>query len=130
MFLFQTFKLAHYFPHPLNDERKIYVFPDAPHLIKRFRVHILGKGVHFDFEGKTSFLTKEDFERLLAADGAHGELRRLHKLKYARFFFFLGLIRLCLKENSPGLSRPSDPEREDCRPAPEQIRGEFLHPGE
>ena len=93
VFLFQTFKLVHYFPHPLNKERKIYVFPDAPHLIKRFRVHILNKGVNFDFEGKPSSLTKEDFERLLAEDGAHGELRRLHKLKYVRSIEVLFFLR-------------------------------------
>ena len=87
--MFQTFKLVHYFPHPLNKERKIYVFPDAPHLIKRFRVNILKRGVNFDYEGKKILLTKEDFERLLAEDGAHGELRRLHKLKYVSSLFSL-----------------------------------------
>ena len=82
VFSFKVFKGAYYFLHPINKDRKIYIFPDTPHLIKRFRVHILEKGVKFDFEGETCFLTKADFERLLKQDGADGELRRLHKLKY------------------------------------------------
>ena len=34
------------------------------------------------FDGKSSTLTKKDFEELLVKDGALGELRKLHKIKY------------------------------------------------
>ena len=71
---------------------KIYIFPDVPHLLKRLRVHTLTKGVKVEFEGKSSTLTKKDFEELLVKDGALGELRRLHKIKYdleVSLFFYI-----------------------------------------
>jgi len=46
---------------------KIYMFADAPHLIKLMRNHILAKG--FFFEDGTK-ITKNDFERLVALDNS------------------------------------------------------------
>ena len=69
------------FPHPRNKDRKIYVMPDVPHLIKLLRNHILNEGVTFQFEERSCSLGKSDFEKLLQEDASLGELRRLHKLK-------------------------------------------------
>ena len=69
------------FPHPTRKDKKIYVFPDVPHLIKLLRNHILREGVTFQFEGKSCTLRKSDFEKLLDQDAPLGELRRLYKLK-------------------------------------------------
>ena len=69
------------FPHHRNKDRKIYVFPDVPHLIKLLRNHVLKEGVKFQFEGESCTLTKSDFEALLEEDAPLGELKRLHKLK-------------------------------------------------
>ena len=69
------------FPHHRNKDRKIYVFPDVPHLIKLFRNHVLKEGVKFQFEGESCSLSKSDFEELLEKDAPLGELKQLHKLK-------------------------------------------------
>ena len=79
--LFKVFNGGTFLQHPTNVERKIFIFPDVPHLIKRLRVHILNNGVQFEFDGDTSKLTKEDFEKILSEDGKLGELKRLHKIK-------------------------------------------------
>ena len=68
------------FPHHRNKDRKIYVFPDVPHLIKLLRNHILKEGVTFKFEGKSCNLSKTDYEELLQKDGEIGEIKKLHKL--------------------------------------------------
>ena len=39
-----------HFPHPRNKDKKVYLMPDVPHLIKRLRVHILNTGVDFTYE--------------------------------------------------------------------------------
>ncbi len=60
------------FHNPADETRKVYVFPDAPHLIKLVRDHIIN-GLHFQLDGEDVTLEKEDFEQILAA--GNGELR-------------------------------------------------------
>ena len=64
-----------FFKNPADPSRKIYVFPDIPHLLKLCRNHLLDDGYLFR---SGSMLKKEDFEKLLQAD--NGELKICHKL--------------------------------------------------
>ena len=60
-----------------------YVFPPTGVKI----ISSVTQGVEFEYEGKTSALSKEDFEKLLEEDRDLGKLRRLHKIKYKLFLF-------------------------------------------
>ena len=64
-----------FFPNPADANRRIYVFPDVPHLLKLCRNHLLDDGYLLRSGAK---LKKEDFELLLQAD--NGELKICHKL--------------------------------------------------
>jgi Transposase protein len=64
-----------FFFNPADNNRKIFVFPDAPHLLKLCRNHLLDDGYQID---ETTHLTKDNFERLLLAD--QSELKICPKL--------------------------------------------------
>ncbi len=64
-----------WFLSPLDETRKIYFFPDAPHLLKLLRNHLLDQGLHWD-DGTT--LEKKDL--ILILDKDHGETKIHHKL--------------------------------------------------
>ena len=42
----------HYFQNPYDDTRKVFLFPDVPHLIKLCRNHLLDKGKYFFFTNR------------------------------------------------------------------------------
>jgi len=67
-----------FFEHPANSSRKIFVFPDAPHLLKLCRNHLLDDGYRLDEE---TVIKKDDFEQLLKKDNK--ELKICHKLSLA-----------------------------------------------
>jgi hypothetical protein len=54
-----------WFQHPTDETRKIYFFPDAPHLLKLLRNHLIDQGLQWS-NGTT--LEKKDLENLLAKD--------------------------------------------------------------
>ena len=64
-----------YFQNPSNSERRIYAFPDAPHLLKLLRNHLLDHG--FTLTDGTDIL-RSDIEKIMAID--NGELKIHHKL--------------------------------------------------
>ena len=52
-----------FFPNLNLSGKKIYLFPDAPHLLKRFRDHTLYYGIRMpDGEGGWDILNKETVE--------------------------------------------------------------------
>jgi hypothetical protein len=55
-----------WFQHPTNSTRKIFFFPDAPHLLKLLRNHLIDQGLQWSDGTK---LEKKDFENLLEKDG-------------------------------------------------------------
>jgi hypothetical protein len=59
-----------FFLNQFGPSQKIFVFPDAPHMLKLCRNHLLDDGYQID-EG--CFLKKQDFEEILQADS--GELK-------------------------------------------------------
>ncbi len=67
------------FCHPTNPSRDVFCFPDAPHLLKLFRNHLLDDGYEFlNANGCYASLSKSDLEALLNQDA--GELRIAFKI--------------------------------------------------
>jgi hypothetical protein len=64
----------HFFPHPEDDASKIFVFADAPHLLKLFRNHLLDQG--FSIDG--AVVDKSCFEQLISISTS--DLSYAHKL--------------------------------------------------
>lgn len=63
-----------YFEHPCDENVKIHVFVDAPHLMKLLRNHFLDSGLHVDGH----FVTSAALERLLQINS--GDLKIAFKL--------------------------------------------------
>ena len=59
-----------FFQNPSGLSQKIYIFPDAPHMLKLCRNHLLDDGYHL---GEGCFLKKTDIEQVLHEDC--GELK-------------------------------------------------------
>ena len=64
-----------FFLNPFDPCRPIFVFPDAPHMLKLLQNHLLDQGVVLE-DGTE--VTKEDLEEILLVDKA--ELKICHKL--------------------------------------------------
>ena len=64
-----------FFQNPCDAERRVYVFPDAPHLLKLLRNHLLDHG--FTLSDGTE-ISRLDIEKILEMDS--GELKIHHKL--------------------------------------------------
>jgi len=59
----------HFFENPADCNRKIYVFPDAPHCLKNLRNHCLDYNLCIKEDNdKITFLKKEHFEHLICND--------------------------------------------------------------
>ena len=67
-----------FFLNPYDNSRKVYLFPDCPHMIKLLRNHCLDYGILIPHEEDFALLGKSDFERLLFLD--HEELKLCPKL--------------------------------------------------
>lgn len=63
-----------YFEHPCDENVKIHVFIDAPHLMKLLRNHFLDSGLHVN----EHFVTSAALERLLEIN--NGDLKIAFKL--------------------------------------------------
>jgi len=59
-----------FFHHPEELSRKIFTFPDAPHMLKLCRNHLIDDGYQLD---ENCFVTREDFEQILHTD--NGEIK-------------------------------------------------------
>ena len=69
----------HYFVHPVDQTRKIYIFPDVPHCLKNLRNHTLDYGIVIkQSDDHQISLKKEDFQTLIEADD--GDFRLCFKL--------------------------------------------------
>ena len=64
-----------YFVHPSNDELKVFVFADSPHLLKLIRNNFFDSGFHFE----ETFINKVCLEELLLLN--KGDLRIPYKLE-------------------------------------------------
>jgi hypothetical protein len=53
------------FSSPWHEDDKIFAFPDAPHLLKLYRNHLLDKGYTLP---SGAIMKKEDLEKVLSAD--------------------------------------------------------------
>ena len=65
-------KKAFYFANPFDPKRKVYLFPDAPHMLKLLRNHLFDNGFLIPrsdgkklIDGPPVELKKEDFEKLI-----------------------------------------------------------------
>ena len=66
----------HYFKNPYDKSRKVFMFPDVPHLIKLARNHVFDTGFKVPSEnGDLVPLVKQDFEDVLAKNRGGSELR-------------------------------------------------------
>lgn len=63
-----------FFKHPVNDDEKVFVFADVPHLLKLVRNHFLDQG--FTIDGK--YVNKAGVEELIAASS--DDLKIVHKV--------------------------------------------------
>jgi hypothetical protein len=68
-----------FFLNPFDPTRPIFVNPDAPHMLKLLRNHLLDQG--FQLDGFT--ITRRDLEGILAFDNS--ELKICHKLTETHF---------------------------------------------
>ena len=57
-----------YFLNPFDNSRKVYLFPDCPHMIKLLRNHCIDYGILIPDGDDFVSLGKHDFERLLLSD--------------------------------------------------------------
>ena len=74
----------HYFKNPFDEKRKVFMFPDAPHLIKLARNHLFDYGFRVPAEDGTLVpLVKKDFEDVLAKNRGGSELRTVFSLSRA-----------------------------------------------
>ena len=76
--LFKSLGVSHekpFFENPACQNRRVYVFPDAPHLLKLLRNHLLDKG--YLLQDGTE-IDKDDLKKIVEKDS--GELKILHKL--------------------------------------------------
>ena len=56
----------YFFENPSDPTRKVYIFADAPHLMKRARDHLMDKGYMVpDRNGKLVYWSRRDYEHLL-----------------------------------------------------------------
>ena len=70
----------HSMTNPTDPSRKVYMFPDIPHMIKLMRNHCLDHGLAFlNDTGEYCTLKMEDFKEVLLKDGK--ELKLCPKLK-------------------------------------------------
>lgn len=69
------FSVSSSFTNPSRPEEKIWVFPDAPHMLKLIRDNLFKHGFVIE-DGH--LLTKSDFEKLIEVDSA--EMQSNHKL--------------------------------------------------
>jgi hypothetical protein len=69
-----------YFQNPCKADESIFAFPDAPHLIKLCRNHLLDKGYVLP---KREIIKKEDLKQILSSDC--GELKIHPRLKRTHF---------------------------------------------
>jgi len=70
----------HSMTNPADPSRKVYMFPDIPHMIKLMRNHCLDHGLAFlNDTGEYCTLKMEDFKEVLLKDGK--ELKLCPKLK-------------------------------------------------
>ena len=77
------YQINHYFINPYDKSRKIFMFPDAPHLIKLVRNHVFDTGFKVPSEdGNLVPLVKQDFEDVLAKNRG-SELRTAFNLSRA-----------------------------------------------
>lgn len=78
---FQILSGVNHTANPTDAERKIYFFPDTPHLLKLLRNHCLDKGFTLqDSDGSSVNLGKHEFEKLIMQDGK--ELKICPNLTY------------------------------------------------
>ena len=77
------YQINHYFINPYDKSRKVFMFPDAPHLIKLARNHVFDTGFKVPSEdGNLVPLVKQDFEDVLAKNRG-SELRTAFNLSRA-----------------------------------------------
>ena len=69
---------SYYICNPLDNSRKVYLFPDIPHCGKNFRSHVLDYGILVPSTDGLKTLDKEDFIDLLRYD--KGEIKLCPKL--------------------------------------------------
>ena len=67
--------------NPVDQNRDIFFFADAPHMLKLLRNHLLDKGFTLTSKGSSVNLTKGDFEQLLLLNG--NELKLVPKLSHS-----------------------------------------------
>ena len=71
-----NYQRNHYFVNPYDKTRKVFMFPDAPHLIKLVRNNLFDYGFRVPSEeGNLVPLVKQDFEEVLANNRGGSELR-------------------------------------------------------
>ena len=71
-----NYQRNHYFVNPYDKSRKVFMFPDAPHLIKLVRNNLFDYGFRVPSEdGNLVPLVKQDFEEVLAKNRGGSELR-------------------------------------------------------
>ncbi|KAF0306299.1 Transposable element P transposase [Amphibalanus amphitrite] len=75
--------------NPADPSRRIWVFADPPHIMKRLRNHILDSVIHTRQGGRVDRALIQD---LLAIDG-DSELKLLHKLQPATHVEVVGMAR-------------------------------------
>ena len=77
-------KNHYWFVNPADPTRKVYLFPDSPHMLKLARNHLFDQGFLIPIgNGKFTLLTKEDIQALLTTDNQ--ELRILPRLTESHF---------------------------------------------
>ena len=69
-----------YFTNPADQSRKIFVFPDAPHLLKLCRNHLIREGYQIN---ENNTIRREDLEKILEFD--NNETRICPKLTSEHF---------------------------------------------
>ena len=67
------------FDNPADPSRKVRIFPDAPHLLKLARTHLIRQGFRIPLgDGTFTILGKRDLQKVLDVE-AHCELKKLHR---------------------------------------------------
>ena len=83
-----TFK-NHFFKNPVDENRKIFIFPDIPHCFKRLRNHILDHEMVIKQTGEDDIiLSLKDFEDLMNCD--NGEFKYCCKLSRMSHLYVTG----------------------------------------
>jgi hypothetical protein len=71
------------FRNPVDPTREVFVFLDAPHLLKLIRNHLVDEGMEFELNNEKFVVCQKDFEDILALDSGElkltkGKLREEH----------------------------------------------------